>query len=154
MSSDWFKPLFTPYQMLELGVFDGTYFKGNYIDFEKEVLVSPDNLFMENASQPMSVWLEKGWITEEDPLGWYQWYTRYFHGRRLEELDKWQMNRWKSFVARHSGQVLKNGQGDMNVRRKQRQALLHWGADPIPDIEDVGDKFKFLMEYKNQLTYC
>ena len=64
------------------------------------------------------------------------------------------MNRWKSFTARHTGQVLKNGEGDMNVRRKQRQALLHWGADPIPDIQDVGDKFNFLMEYKNQLTYC
>ena len=149
-----FNPIFTPYQMLELGVFDGTYFKGNYKDFNQSVTVAPENLFMENASQSMDVWIKNGWITPEDPLGWYQWYTRYYHGRRIADLDKWQMNRWKSFTARHTGQVLKNGEGDMNVRRKQRQALLHLGADPIPDIQDVDDKFNFLMEYKNQLTYC
>ena len=148
-----FNPIFTPYQMLELGVFDGTYFKSNYMDFNQRVTVSPSNLFQENASQPMEVWIKNGWITPEDPRGWYQWYTRYYHGRRITNLDKWQMNRWKSFVARHSAQVLKNGDCDMTIRRKQRQALLHWGADPIPDIEDIGDKFEFLMEYKKQLTF-
>ena len=121
--------------MLELGVFDGTYFKGDYRDFFEPVQVSETNLFLEKASQPMAVWEANGWITPEDPLGWFQWYTRYFHGRRLDELDSWQIKRHRSFVARTSAQVKKNGRGDLNVSRKQRQALLHWGADPIPDFE-------------------
>lgn len=130
-----FAPFLTPYEMLELGVFDGTYFKGDYKDFVEPVQVSETNLFLEKASQPMAVWEANGWITPEDPLGWFQWYTRYFHGRRLDELDTWQIKRHRSFVARTSAQVKKNGRGDLNVRRKQRQALLHWGADPIPDFE-------------------
>ena len=104
-------------------------------------------LFKENASQPMSVWLENGWITEEDPLGWVQWYTRYFHGRRIPELDNHQQKRWRSFVARHSAQVKKNGAGDLTKRLKQRQALLHWGADPIPDMNISNDeKISFLFK--------
>lgn len=144
-----FKPLLSPYQMLELGVFDGDYFGGDYSDFEREVTVAPTNLFMEGASQPKEVWVEKGWITEEDPYGWFQWYTRYYHGRRIPDLDAWQIGRWKSFVARHSAQVKKNGGGDLSKRRKQRQALLHWGADPIPDIELDYDKYILL----KQLTF-
>jgi hypothetical protein len=140
-----FKPLLSPYQMLELGVFDGTYFKGDHSDFINEVKVKSTNLFKEKASQPMSVWLEKGWITEEDPLGWFQWYTRYYHGRRIPKLDDWQIKRWRSFTARHSAQVKKNGNGDLTKRLKQRQALLHWGSDPIPDV-DIENKFNFLKE--------
>ena len=133
--------------MLELGVFDGTYFKNDYIDFKEDVFVSQKNLFFEEASQPMSVWLEKGWITEEDPLGWFQWYTRYYYGRRIPKLDDWQIKRWRSFTARHSAQVKKNAGGDISKRIKQRQALLHWGADPIPDI-DIENKFEFLKKSK------
>lgn len=146
---DDFQPLLTPKQMLLLGVFDGTYFKGDYTDFTGDVQVSNKNLFLAEASQPMSVWVEKCWITPEDPLGWYQWYTRYFYGRRIEKLDDWQIKRYRSFVARHSAQVKKNAGGDLTKRLKQRQALLHWGADPIPDI-DVDDKFDFLLEFKTK----
>lgn len=142
-----FEPLLTPYQMLEVGIFDGDYFHGDYSDFENEVVVTPRNLFMEGASQPMSVWLEKGWITPEDPLGWVQWYTRYYHGRRIPELDAWQIKRWNSFTARHGAQVRKNGNGDLTKRRKQRQALLHWAADPIPDIDmSREEKIQFLLK--------
>ena len=147
-----FKPFLTPLQMLELGVFDGTYFKNNYDDFKEEVVISQSNLFQKEASQPMSVWIENGWITEEDPLGWFQWYTRYYYGRRIQKLDDWQIKRWKSFTARHSAQVMKNGDCDLTVRAKQRQALLHWGADPIPDVIDIENKIDFLKEYKKQLT--
>lgn len=148
-----FNPLLTPSQMLQLGVFDGTYFKNDYSDFKEEVTVSSKNLFLEEASQPMSVWIANGWITPEDPLGWFQWYTRYYYGRRIPELDKHQIARWRSFTARHGAQVKKNGDCDLTQRAKQRQALLHWGADPIPDIIDVEDKYLFLKEYKEQLTF-
>ena len=142
-----FNPLLNPYQMLAIGIFDGDYFHGDYSDFTEDPVVAPTNLFMEGASQPMSVWIENGWITPEDPLGWVQWYTRYYHGRRIPELDAHQQKRWRSFVARHSAQVKKHGNGDLTKRRKQRQALLHWGADPIPDVQ-MSDKKKisFLLQ--------
>lgn len=150
-----FKPTFTPKQMLTLGVFDGTYFKDDYSDFKVEsyVHVSNNNLFLSEASQPMSVWVEKGWITPEDPLGWYQWYTRYYYGRRIEKLDDWQIKRFRSFVARHSAQVKKNAGGYLSKRLKQRQALLHWGADPIPDI-DIDNKYEYLLSFKVDQVYA
>jgi hypothetical protein len=76
-------------------------------------------------------------------MGWFQWYLRYYQGRRIAEYDDWQIKRWRSFVARHGAQVKKNGNGDLSKRRKQRQALLHWAADPIPDIE-VENKLEYL----------
>lgn len=138
-----FKPMFTPYEMLELGIFDGSYYLDTNPDFDRKPTITKSNLFMPNASQPLSVWQENGWITEEDPMGWFQWYLRYYQGRRLDDLDAWQIKRQKSFVARHGAQVRKNGAGDLTRRRKQRQALLHWGADPIPDI-DIEDKISYL----------
>lgn len=148
-----FKPSLTPYQMEYLGVFNGTYFKDDFSDFEYTVKTTKQNYFGVQASQPMEVWMEKGWITPEDPIGWYQWYTRYFHGRRLPEVDDFQIKRWKSFVARHSAQVKKNGNGDLTKRLKQRQSLLHWAANPIPDV-DLGSHYKlslfsFLLMNKN-----
>jgi hypothetical protein len=149
-----FNPTFTPYQMLALGVFDGGYFNDDdsciRIDGGLPV-IRKQNLFADNVSQTREAWINNGWITSEDPLGWFQWYTRYFNGRRIDALDTWQIGRWNSFVARHSAQVRKNGNGDMTKRLRQRQALLHWGADPIPDV-DVENKFSFLKE-KYLLTF-
>ncbi len=145
-----FNPAFTPYQMLKLGIFDGSYYKDTNPDFDRKPTITKTNLFMEGASQPLSVWKEAGWITKEDPMGWFQWYLRYYQGRRLPELDTWQIKRWKSFGARHGAQVKKNGNGDLTKRRKQRQALLHWGFDPIPDIE-VENKFDFLCFLCNKM---
>ena len=141
-----FEPTFTPYQMLELGVFDGSYFKDDdsCIKIGGELpIIKAKNLFAPNVSQSRQIWIDQCWITEEDPLGWFQWYVRYHNGRRIEKLDNWQIDRWRSFVARHSAQVRKNGGGDLSKRVRQRQCLLHWGADPIPDIS-VSDKFMFL----------
>lgn len=141
-----FKPLLNPYQALKLGIFDGKYYVASNPDFKDKPTITKFNLFAPNASQPLSVWKENGWITPEDPMGWFQWHLRYFHGRRIESLDQWQQKRFKSFVARHSAQVRKNGNGDLSKRLKQRQALLHWCADPIPDIEmTCEDKVSFLM---------
>lgn len=143
-----FAPLFTPYQMLELGVFDGSYFDDDDSCIrvnDKLPYIRQQNLFAPKVSQERQVWIDNGWITKEDPLGWFQWYTRYYNGRRVATLDTWQIKRWKSFVARHSAQVKKNGQWDITKRIRQRQCLLHWAADPIPDI-DTNDKFCFLRE--------
>jgi len=132
-----FKPELTPKQMLALGVFGGKYMT----DCEKEfsgwldkAKLSPEfhnpeiNLFKVNASQPLSVWLNKGWICKEDPRGWFQWYCRYFKGRRCQD-DERQIKRWKA-ISRHIAQIKKNcRRGDLQCRPKQRQAVLHWAYD-------------------------
>lgn len=134
-----FKPDLAPKEMLELGVFGGKYmtdcreeFPADW--FEKAKLNSKIheaalNYFGVNASQPLSEWRKRGWIYKEDPRGWFQWYCRYFMGRRIPDVDKWQIGRWKA-MARHVSQVKINcKKGDINCRRKQRQALLHWAYD-------------------------
>ena len=134
-----FSPMLTPKEMLALGVFNGVYMRdcGNEFPrdwFTKAVFANgaPDpslNHFGVRASLPLAVWRERGWIYHEDPRGWFQWYCRYYMGRRIEAEDKRQIQRWKAF-ARHAAQVKKNcRKGDLFCRRKQRQALLHWAYD-------------------------
>ena len=143
MNTTLFEPTFTPYEALELGIFDGKYYLDTNPDFGRKPVIRAQNIFATGASQPLKVWQDKGWITPEDPMGWFQWYNRWYHGRRIENLDSHQIKRWRSFVARHSALVKKFGNGDITKRAKTRQALLHWCADPIPDIQ-VDNKFDFL----------
>jgi len=133
-----FTPDLTPQQMLELGVFGGHYFQNEYDELpaawlEKarisEIHDPLCNFFEVDASQPLRVWQQKGWIYADDPRGWFQWYCRYYMGRRLPEEDNRQIKRWKA-IRRHAGQIRKACHpGDLTCRRKQRQALLHWAYD-------------------------
>lgn len=135
-----FNPELTPKQMLEMGIFGGSYFKEVPSEFPKEwfenVTFSDSgkpskklNFFEINASQPLAVWQQKGWIDERDPLGWFLWYCRYYQGRRLKDEDLRQVKRWKA-MKRHLSQVKINcSKNDLSCRRKQRQALLHWAYD-------------------------
>ena len=105
-----FCPQLSPQEMLELGVFGGWYFKGDIDEYPKtwfeKAKISKDgfnkklNYFEVKSGQPMSVWKKKGWITSEDPLGWFQWYCRYFLGRRIVEVDSFQIKRWNAFGPR------------------------------------------------------
>jgi hypothetical protein len=133
-----FKPELSPKQMLELGVFGGKYMSDCKKEFPaswfKRAKLSPRrhdaslNYFGVTASQPLSVWREKGWIYEEDPRGWFQWYCRYYSGRRCPD-DLRQIGRWRA-VRRHIGQLKKHClRRDLNCRPLQRQALLHWAYD-------------------------
>ncbi|QDP20590.1 hypothetical protein FMM02_08545 [Sphingomonas xanthus] len=134
-----FQPELTPRQMLELGVFCGKYltdcrgeFPAEWFAKAKLAMGKRDcslNYFGVDASQPLSEWIRKGWIHEDDPRGWFQWYCRYYLGRRLPGEDGRQIGRWKA-MRRHIAQIRKHCEpGDVSCRRKQRQAVLHWAYD-------------------------
>jgi hypothetical protein len=134
-----FQPQLTPAQMLRLGVFGGKYMTDCRREFPKSwfahAKLSPRgadpacNFFGVDASQPLSEWERKGWIHPDDPRGWFQWYCRYYIGRRIPEEDRRQIGRWKA-IQRHARQVQKHCEpGDLLCRRRQRQALLHWAYD-------------------------
>ena len=136
--SPQFKPELTPRQMLRLGIFGGKYMTDCAKEFPQDWFIKAKlnsklhdpkiNYFGVNASQPLSVWRQKGWIYHEDPRGWFQWYCRYYLGRRCAD-DARQIKRWKA-ITRHIAQVKKNCfRGDLSCRRKQRQAILHWAYD-------------------------
>lgn len=133
-----FRPQLTPKQMLALGVFGGKYMTDCTKEFPKDWFINAKlsplkkdpslNFFGVDASQPLFVWLKKEWIHPDDPRGWFQWYCRYYMGRRHPD-DARQIRRWKA-IERHVAQVKKNClPGDFSCRPRQRQALLHWAYD-------------------------
>jgi hypothetical protein len=134
-----FRPELTPKAMLELGVFGGKYMtdcRGEFpASWFARAKLSPSgrnpklNCFGVDASQPLSEWRRKGWIHEDDPRGWFQWYCRYYRGRRMPDEDRRQIGRWKA-MRRHIRQIERNCDcGDIMCRPRQRQALLHWAYD-------------------------
>ena len=133
-----FRPDLTPAQMLKMGVFGGKYMTDCRDEFPAQwfqhAKLSPEfhdpqlNFFQVKASKPLSYWREKGWIHPDDPRGWFQWYCRYYSGRRHED-DARQIARWKA-MKRHITQLRRNCiKGDLLCRPRQRQALLHWAYD-------------------------
>ncbi len=132
-----FKPQLTPKQMLALGIFGGKYMNDCKAEFPKSWFAGAKlsakknpglNYFGVDASKPLSYWQQKGWICEDDPRGWFQWYCRYYRGRRIAD-DARQIRRWKQ-LTRHIAQLQKHCEpGDLHCRPRQRQALLHWAYD-------------------------
>ncbi len=133
-----FSPDLSPREMLQLGVFGGRYMTDCRAEFPSSWFAraklcherhDPElNFFGINASQPLAEWRRKGWIHPDDPRGWFQWYCRYYSGRRSED-DARQIGRWRG-IQRHVAQIRKNClRGDLDCHRKQRQALLHWAYD-------------------------
>lgn len=135
-----FEPRFTPAEMLALGVFEGKYCNDCRDEFPDEwfakarISAQPNpelNYFRVKSRKSLSYWEKKGWIFGSDPRGWFQWYCRYYLGRRLPEIDVIQVKRWRSF-ARHAGQIRANCEpGNLLCRPRQRQALLQWSHDPF-----------------------
>ncbi len=134
-----FRPELTPAEMLSLGVFCGKYMTDCRAEFPAEWFSDARlasgrrdcklNYFGVDASQKLSVWREKGWIYPDDPRGWFQWYCRYYLGRRLPQEDARQIGRWKA-MRRHVRQIERHCEpGDPMCRPRQRQALLHWAYD-------------------------
>lgn len=136
-----FKPELTPKQMLELGVFEGHYMTDCQREFPEDWFVCaqmsfdcPDikkNYFKHKSRMSLQEWQQRGWIIGPDPRGWFQWYCRYYMGRRIPEVDEIQIKRWRAF-KRHFIQVRMNCLPyDLDCRIKQRQALLQWAYNPF-----------------------
>ena len=134
-----FRPELTPREMLALGVFGGKYLTDCRQEFPASwfagAKLSPQvkdpalNFFGVDASLPLAEWQRRGWTHLDDPGGWFQWYCRYYLGRRIPDEDQRQIARWKA-MERHVAQVTKNcAIGDLSCRQRQRQALLHWAYD-------------------------
>lgn len=142
--SEQFQPYYTPQEMLTIGVFEGKYLNDCLLEFPREWFINalkarnlspgqPDvscNYFQIKSRMSRQDWIRNGWIPiipgDPDNRGWFQWYCRYYIGRRIPELDEKQIKRWRAF-KRHFGQVKKNcEQAVESCRPKQRQALLQW----------------------------
>jgi hypothetical protein len=148
-----FMPSYSPIQMVNEGVFGGNYFGNSEVeknwtdcvpteflneckDVAKEKLLQPTymtglNKYGVGCGMDYQGWIDSGWIIEQDPYGWFNWYINFFYGRRSADDDR-QIGRWKSFIARHSGMLksrckkLNKSIKDETIGLKTRQGLLHW----------------------------
>ena len=135
-----FEPYYSPKEMLSMGVFEGKYCNDCRDEFPgvwyEEARVSstanPElNYFGVKSRQGLSLWRQKGWIVGSDPRGWFQWYCRYYLGRRIPDVDLHQIKRWRAF-KRHIAQVVANCEpGNWTCRPRQRQALLQWSHNAL-----------------------
>jgi hypothetical protein len=136
---DNFNPTATPKDMLTMGVFGGKYmtdcrdefpadwFENAKLDSKK---YNPNlNFFKVKASQNLKEWKDSGWLHEQDPRGWFQWYCRFYMGRRTDD-DARQIMRWKK-IKRHLTYITNRFEMDEWTKNTgspvRRQALLHWG---------------------------
>ena len=136
-----FTPQLTPKEILKFGVFEGHYmtdcqaeFPSDWVENAQLAPEKPDiqkNYFKVKSRMSLQEWRVRGWIIGPDPRGWFQWYCRYYMGRRLPEVDAKQIARWRAF-RRHLSQVEQNCPPfDFNCRPRQRQALLQWAYNPF-----------------------
>ena len=143
------KRALSPKEILKRGVFSGKYLNDCKDEFPKSwfknakvsgVDLPPDielNEFKIKSRLSLKEWRKRKWIIGNDPRGWFQWYCRYYRGRREPEIDEKQIKRFWSF-KRHAAQLYKaavkeNRVGDPTFRPRQRQALLQWAWDPFID---------------------
>jgi len=145
-----FQPMFTPKEMLHRGICGGTYFNNSFDlkefpadwfnGLDERYYLSPKylinvNYFKVKSGQSLREWQENGWIHKDDPRGWFEWYCKYYIGRRHEDDDR-QIKRWLAFCG-------PNGRWRNNIYRKMhsagcpveasseisvrvQQSLLHW----------------------------
>jgi len=161
-----FRPNLSPQQMIASGIFGGCYFNPSggkkgikyprggipidhreypdewFCDLPASMYVSKrydvsTNRYKVKAGQDQTFWEEKGWINPQDPRGWFQWYTRFFLGRRTED-DQRQISRWRGVTGskgRWKRFLLNKIVGanahlhDTSVSPVVRQTLLHWGYE-------------------------
>jgi len=162
---DDFRPNRTPKEVLHAGSFGGTYFRPIYSSVTKKnygpevyeelpgdwlkglnkktQVASPNydvdvNKFKVKCGGSLEMWETSGWIVEQDPYGWFQWYCRFFQGRRSDD-DERQIGRWKRCAGVKGRwrnnlvtKVFNSGKkkfDDPSVSPVVRQTLLHWGYE-------------------------
>jgi hypothetical protein len=154
-----FEPDYTPLQMVKLGVFGGNYFarehySENYNDFPEQFKIDMaeaglcenaiksklksrydlrKNMFAVYCGSSLDQWIDRNWIFEQDKYGWFEWYIKFYYGRRVKFMDTKQIMRWLSFKARHGGmlrsQTNRIERLNLSMAKKTRQNLLHWAID-------------------------
>mmetsp|Transcript_76694 Transcript_76694/g.112333 ORF Transcript_76694/g.112333 Transcript_76694/m.112333 type:complete len:291 (+) Transcript_76694:85-957(+) len=169
-----FRPNLTPAQVLEQGAFGGTYYRKiksvvtglSYEDVHKEF---PDEWFKGLSPKQykngtyrgdvnkwgvecggaLDMWESSGWISNLDPYGWFQWYCRFYQGRRTSD-DIRQISRING-VAGPKGRfrnqlinkVLAAGvrHNDAGISPVIRQTLHHWAYELTEkDLESARKK--------------
>ncbi|QQO91796.1 hypothetical protein immuto35A_116 [Flavobacterium phage vB_FspM_immuto_3-5A] len=147
-----FKPTLTPIQMLRRGVFGGSYFgveklEGDtsyevlfesFKDVDRELYLgvkyqTKKNKFKIKSGMPYVYWIKMNWMHKDDPYGWFEWYCKYYMGRRHED-DNRQIQRWMDFCGpngrwrqRIYGMI--NSTGNWDISPRIQQSLLHWGYE-------------------------
>ena len=150
-----FNPNLSPKEIIRIGSFGGIYFYDeggridiNYKEFpsdwfdglEESFYLSKKynrkiNFFKIKSGLSQEEWEEKGWINKQDPRGWFQWYCRYYMGRRTDD-DERQIKRWNNFCGEKGrwrnyiySKINKRGTSidDISFSLAVRQSLLHWG---------------------------
>jgi len=160
-----FTPNISPKDVLRMGSFGGTYFRPIYSSVTKkkyngkgvireypkswfkgididEMIISPTynkkvNKYGVKCGSSLEAWEDSGWIVKQDPYGWFQWYCRFYRGRRTSD-DKRQIDRWLKlagpkgrFRTRLMNMIIKKNKryGDTSISPVIRQVLLHWGYE-------------------------
>ncbi|GAB4819510.1 hypothetical protein N2152v2_006556 [Parachlorella kessleri] len=159
-----FRPNLTPKQVIQAGSFGGIYFnpsggkpgiRGSSVAvdpgehpadwfeglprkaYAARIYTVGTNKYKVKAGQDQAFWEQKGWIHSQDPRGWFQWYCRFYQGRRTEDDDR-QISRWKGVVGDKGrwvralvNKVLRSNKryDDTSVSPVIRQTLLHWAFE-------------------------
>ena len=157
MSKLDFYPYLTPTDILKNGAFGGSYFgvgdlKGDYdyqslfmetlsgvpsSDYLGDKYKPKHNLFKVRSGMDYQYWTKMNWMHPDDPYGWFEWYLKYFNGRRHEDDDR-QIRRWQDFCGvngrwrkRIYQRIYETGGwgalGNQEVSPRIQQSLLHWG---------------------------
>tara|TARA_B110000495_G_C22780176_1_gene456354 strand:+ start:267 stop:797 length:531 start_codon:yes stop_codon:yes gene_type:complete len=158
-----FKPNLSPVQILKMGSFGGTYFRPIYSSVTKkhyksedvikeypkswfkgidigEMVTSPKynkkvNKYKVKCGSDLEDWEKSGWMDKQDPYGWFQWYCRFYMGRRTDD-DERQIKRWMAltgpkgrFKNRLINMIKKKDSkyDDETISPVIRQTLQHWG---------------------------
>jgi hypothetical protein len=160
MCSLVFTPILTPSEIIQRGAFGGTYFGlpiEEYTDFDYESIFKMFkgidtemylgekynrklNRFGVKAGMPYEYWKEMGWMHEDDPYGWFEWYCKFYSGRRHQD-DKRQIIRWQNFTGikgrwrkRIYSRIYETK--DWNISPIIQQSLMHWGYEVnVPDYD-------------------
>jgi len=160
-----FRPNRTPKEVLQAGSFGGTYFRPIYSSVTKKnygpevykelpedwlkglniktQVASPNydvnkNKFKVKCGGSLEMWETSGWMVEQDPYGWFQWYCRFFQGRRSDDderqIGRWQRcagvkGRWRNNLVTKVFHSKAQRFDDPAISPVVRQTLLHWAYE-------------------------